>query len=43
MPCWIDRQELVKNGDSSVDLYFSLTALKGKEKHWVQTIPGQGW
>ena len=37
------RQDLVKNSDGSVDLYFGPTAPKGKEKNWVQTIPGQGW
>jgi len=37
------RQDLVKNADGSVDLYFGPTAPKGKEKNWVQTIPGQGW
>jgi hypothetical protein len=37
------RQDLVKNADGSVDLYYGPTAPKGKEKNWVQTIPGQGW
>ena len=37
------RQDLVKNSDGSVDLYFGPIAPKGKEKNWVQTIPGQGW
>jgi hypothetical protein len=37
------RQDLVKNKDGSVDLYYGPTAPKGKEKNWVQTIPGQGW
>lgn len=37
------RQDLVKNADGSVDLYFGPKAPKGKEKNWVQTIPGQGW
>ena len=37
------RQDLDVNTDGSVDLYFGPTALKGKEKNWVQTIPGQGW
>ena len=37
------RQDLVKNSDGSVDLYYGPTAPKGKEKNWVQTIPGQGW
>jgi hypothetical protein len=37
------RQDLIKNADGSVDLYYGPTAPKGKEKNWVQTIPGQGW
>jgi len=37
------RQDLIKNSDGSVDLYYGPTAPKGKEKNWVQTIPGQGW
>jgi hypothetical protein len=37
------RQKLDKNADGSIDLYYGPTAPKGKEKNWVQTIPGQGW
>jgi hypothetical protein len=37
------RQDLVKNADGSIDLYYGPKAPKGKEKNWVQTIPGQGW
>jgi len=37
------RQDLVKNKDGSINLYYGPTAPKGKEKNWVQTIPGQGW
>jgi hypothetical protein len=37
------RQDLIKNADGSFDLYYGPTAPKGKEKNWVQTIPGQGW
>jgi len=37
------RQDLIKNADGSIDLYYGPTAPKGKEKNWVQTIPGQGW
>ena len=37
------RQDLIKNKDGSFDLYYGPTAPKGKEKNWVQTIPGQGW
>jgi hypothetical protein len=34
---------LMVNPDSSVDVYFSPKAPKGKENNWVQTIPGKGW
>ena len=37
------RQDLVKNADGSIDLYYGPKPPKGKEKNWVQTIPGQGW
>jgi hypothetical protein len=37
------RDDLVKNADGSVDLYFAPTAPKGFEKNWVQTVPGQSW
>jgi len=31
------------NSDGSVDVYFGPRAPEGKEKNWVQTIPGKGW
>ena len=31
------------NADGSVDVYFGPTAPAGKEKNWVQTVPGKGW
>ena len=34
---------LITNADGSVDVYFGPKAPKGKEKNWVQTIPGKGW
>ncbi len=37
------RKDLVKNSDGSVDLYFSPTSPDGKEKNWVQTVPGKHW
>jgi hypothetical protein len=37
------RDDLVKNADGSVDLYFAPTAPKDFEKNWVQTVPGQAW
>ena len=37
------RQDLKKNADGSVDLYFGPTAPKGFESNWVQTLPGKHW
>jgi hypothetical protein len=34
---------LLVNADGSVDVYFGPQAPPGKEKNWVQTIPGKGW
>jgi hypothetical protein len=34
---------LLVNPDGSVDVYFGPQAPAGKEKNWVQTIPGKGW
>jgi hypothetical protein len=34
---------LLVNADGSVDVYFGPKAPPGKEKNWVQTVPGQGW
>lgn len=32
-----------QNADRSYDVYFGPEAPAGKEKNWVQTIPGKGW
>jgi hypothetical protein len=37
------KQDLVKNADGSVDVYFGPKAPQGKEANWVQTVPGKGW
>jgi hypothetical protein len=37
------RDGLVVNPDTSVDIYFGPKAPPGKEANWVQTIPGKGW
>jgi len=37
------QQDLVKNADGSVDVYFGPTAPKGFEKNWVPTVPGKAW
>ena len=36
-------QGLLVNSDGSVDVYFGPKSPPGKEKNWVQTIPGRGW
>jgi hypothetical protein len=38
------RNDLVRNADGSVDLYFGPTAPAGKPPaNWIQTLPGKGW
>jgi len=37
------RDDLMVNRDGSVDLFFGPKAPKGKEKNWIQTVPGKGW
>lgn len=37
------RQDLKKNTNGSIDLYFAPTAPEGFESNWVQTIPGKQW
>ena len=38
------RDNIVKNDDGSVDLYFGPEAPAGKpESNWIKTIPGKGW
>ena len=32
-----------QNQDGSYDIYFGPSAPAGKEKNWVQTVPGKGW
>ncbi|TDW25900.1 uncharacterized protein DUF1214 [Rhizobium azibense] len=36
------RDDIVKNEDGSVDLYFGPEAPAGK-KNWIKTTPGKGW
>jgi hypothetical protein len=31
------------NADGSIDIYFGPKATAGKEKNWIQTMPGKGW
>ncbi len=37
------REDLVVNPDTSVDLYFGPQPPAGKESNWIQTGPGKGW
>jgi hypothetical protein len=37
------RQDLMKNADGSVDLYFGPNAPAGFEKNWVPTVAGKAW
>jgi hypothetical protein len=37
------REELLKNADGSIDIYFAPTAPKGFEKNWIPTVPGRAW
>jgi hypothetical protein len=37
------KSDPLVNANGSVDLYFGPKALAGKEKNWIQTVPGKGW
>jgi hypothetical protein len=38
------RNDIVRNDDGSVDLYFGPSAPSGKPRsNWIQTLPGKGW
>jgi hypothetical protein len=37
------KDGIVVNSDSSVDVWFGPTAPRGHEANWVQTVPGKGW
>ena len=38
-----DSGTVQANADGSVDVYFGPKAPAGKERNWIQTIPGKGW
>jgi hypothetical protein len=37
------KEDIAKNADGSIDVYFGPKAPTGKESNWVQTVPGKGW
>jgi hypothetical protein len=37
------KEDIAKNTDGSIDVYFGPKAPAGKETNWVQTVPGKGW
>jgi hypothetical protein len=37
------KNDLMVNADGSVDLYSGPKAPAGKEKNWIETVPGKGW
>jgi hypothetical protein len=37
------KEGIVINPNTSVDVYFTPTAPAGHEANWVQTVPGKGW
>jgi len=39
----VDKTPPEPNADGSYDIYFGPTPPKGKEKNWIQTVPGKGW
>jgi len=38
-----ERSGVEANADDSVDLYFGPKAPEGREKNWIQTVPGKGF
>lgn len=37
------KEDIAKNPDGSIDVYFGPKAPAGEESNWVQTVPGKGW
>lgn len=37
------RNDIARNADGSVDIYFGPTAPPGHEKNWIPTLPGKAW
>jgi hypothetical protein len=42
-PSLNSQRGVVQNDDGSTDIYFGPKAPAGKEKNWIQTVPGKGW
>ena len=42
-PSLNSERGVVQNEDGSTDVYFGPEAPAGKEKNWIQTVPGKGW
>jgi len=38
-----NRDDMARNEDGSIDVYFGPEAPAGKEANWIQTISGKGW
>jgi hypothetical protein len=38
-----ERNDVEQNADGSFDIYFGPQAPEGKEKNWIQTVPGKGF
>ncbi len=38
-----ERGEVEVNSDGSTDIYFGPKPPAGKEKNWIQTVPGKGF
>jgi hypothetical protein len=41
--CGSQKQGVIINPDTSVDVWFGQVAPPGKEANWIQNIPGKGW
>ena len=37
------KDDLDVNEDGSIDLYFAVEPPEGREKNWIETVPGKGW
>jgi hypothetical protein len=42
-PSVVSQRGVQANPDGSYDIYFGPRAPEGKERNWIQTIPGKGW